>query len=159
MPGKRKSRLQHEIKQTKAFASLEEEALLNLIRTANVVSIRFEEAIKPAGISDAQYNMLRILRGAGQEGITCSEAGSRMLTHDPDVTRLLDRLEARGLVARARSSRDRRIILTRITDEGLRVLAELDPLIARSHVQGLAHLGKARLRQLIRLLEAVREHK
>lgn len=158
MPSKRKSRLQEEIKQTRAFGSLEEEALLNLVRTTNVVAIRFEEAIRPAGISETQYNMLRILRGAGSEGLTCSEAGSRMLTRDPDVTRLLDRLEARGLVVRNRSSKDRRIILTRITDEGLCLLAELDPVVARSTARSLAHLGKHRLQQLIRLLESVREH-
>src|SRR5919108_1101542 len=103
-------RLRMEIHQTKPFASLEEEAFLNLQRTADALLHGLEAALKPAGLSPSQYNVLRILRGAEAEGLACREVGERMVTRDPDITRLLDRLEARGLVMRARDREDRRVI-------------------------------------------------
>ncbi len=103
------SRLQTEIQQTKPFESLEEETCLNLQRTAEALMHGLEAGLKPAGLSPSQYNVLRILRGAGAE---------RMVTRDPDMTWLLDRLEARGLVMRARDRADRRVITVRITPEG-----------------------------------------
>src|SRR5438034_8988775 len=96
-------RLAREIQQTKPFALLEEEAALNLARTFEVMQQRVSEALKPHQLTPTQYNILRILRGAGSAGVTCSQAGERMVNHDPDMTRLLDRLEARKLVERARS--------------------------------------------------------
>src|SRR5918992_748846 len=123
-------RLRTEIHQTKPFASLEEEAFLNLQRTGDALLHGLEAALKPVGLSPSQYNVLRILRGAEAEGLACREVAERMVTRDPDITRLLDRLEARGLVIRARDREDRRVITVRITPEGLRLLQELDAPVA-----------------------------
>ncbi len=150
-------RLQRDIKQTKPFESLEEEAFLNLQRTADALMHRIEAALKPVGLSPSQYNVLRILRGAGAEGLACREVAERMVTRDPDITRLLDRLEARGLVMRSRDREDRRVITVRITPEGLRLLQELDAPIAEFPRRQLRHLGVRRLRALIELLQVVRE--
>jgi DNA-binding MarR family transcriptional regulator len=143
-------------KPRKPSRSLEEEAYLSLQRTADVLARAAEEAIKPFGLSGTQYNVLRILRGAGPNGLCCREVAERMLTHDPDITRLLDRLEGRGLVARARGSEDRRVITVRITHEGLRVLAKLDRPIKMFHRRQLGHLGPRRLERLIELLNSAR---
>lgn len=153
MPGK----LQAEIKQAKPFPSVEQEAFLNLLRTAEALLRGFTEVLKPAGLSHPQYNILRILRGAGPDGLACRELGGRMVTRDPDITRLLDRLEARGLVARARRQEDRRVVRTCITAKGLQLLGELDAPVLRLHHRLLGHLGDRRLRSLIELLEAARE--
>ncbi len=150
-------RLQAEIKQTKPFASAELEAFLNLQRTADALARGLAEVLKPAGLSGPQYNILRILRGTSPAGCACRELGERMVTRDPDITRLLDRLEARGLVARERGREDRRVVKTCITEKGLRVLAELDAPIMALHRRLLGHLGERRLRTLIRLLEAARQ--
>jgi DNA-binding MarR family transcriptional regulator len=108
-------KLAKEIKQSKPFRSREEEAFLNLARTHEVLAARVAELLKPYQLTPTQYNMLRILRGAGAEGLTCSQATERMLTADPDVTRLLDRMEAQELIRRERSKEDRRVVVTRIT--------------------------------------------
>ena len=150
-------RLQAEIKQKKPFARAEVEAFLNLQRTADALARGLAEALKPAGLSGPQYNILRILRGAGPAGCACRELGERMVTQDPDITRLLDRLEARGLVARARGREDRRVVVTRIAEKGLRVLADLDAPLMNLHRRLLGHLGDRRLRALIELLEVARE--
>ncbi len=118
--------LAKEIRQNKPFASTEEEAFLNLARTFEVLQQRVSEALKPYQLTPTQYNVLRILRGAGPEGVTCSQAGERMVNHDPDMTRLLDRLEARKLVERARSLEDRRVVITRITKSGIDLVNSLD---------------------------------
>jgi DNA-binding MarR family transcriptional regulator len=149
-------KLQAEIKQQKPFSSLEEEVYLNLQRTAESLSRRLVDELKASGLSPTQYNVLRILRGAGAEGLACGELAERMVTRDPDITRLLDRLEASGMVTRAREQKDRRVITTRITREGLRLLSELDPTVARLHKQQLQRLGKERLRAIIELLEQMR---
>src|SRR6266550_2161545 len=128
-------RLAKEIQQTKPFALLEEEAALNLARTFEVVQQKLSEALKPYQLTATQYNVLRILRGAGSEGVTCSQAGERMVNHDPDMTRLLDRLEARELVERARSREDRRIVITRITKTGLGLVDSLDEPMKNLHKQ------------------------
>jgi DNA-binding MarR family transcriptional regulator len=138
----------------KAPRSLEQEAYLSLQRTADALARAAEEAIKPSGLSGTQYNVLRILRGAGPDGLCCREVAERMLTHDPDITRLLDRLERRGLVVRARASKDRRVITVRITQEGLRILAKLDKPIEEFHRRQLGHLGDRRLKRLIDLLNS-----
>jgi DNA-binding MarR family transcriptional regulator len=138
--------------------SLEQEAYVGLLRTADVLARGAVEAIKPCGLSGTQYNILRILRGAGTDGLCCRETAERMLTHDPDVTRLLDRLERRGLVVRARATSDRRVIRVRITPEGLRILAKLDEPITACHRRQLGHLGPRRLAQLIDLLNSARTH-
>ena len=143
-------------KARKASRCLEQEAYLSLLRTADVLARGAEEAIKPYGLSGTQYNVLRILRGAGPSGLCCREAAERMLTHDPDITRLLDRLERRGLIVRARASTDRRVITVRITPEGLRILVKLDKPIEECHRRQLGHLGPRRLEQLIDLLNSAR---
>lgn len=150
-------RLKKEIKQQKPFESVEQEIFLNLHRTTEALTQGLAEVLKPAGLPLSQYNVLRILRGAGSEGLACQEVAERMVTRDPDITRLLDRLERRGLVSRSRDHKDRRVIRTRITEEGLCILHELDEPVAALHVRQLAHLGEDRLRLLVELLETARE--
>ncbi len=140
----------------KPYRTLEQGAFIGLQRAADALARGVEETLKAADLSLTQYNVLRILRGAGPEGLACGEVGGRMLTRDPDITRLLDRLEARRLVARARERADRRVVRTRITEAGLRLLQELDAPIAETHRRQLGHLGSARLRALIRLLDLAR---
>ena len=149
-------RLQREIGQRRPFANLEEEVFLNLQRSAEVLSRRLTEVMKPADLTPTQYNVLRILRGAEPEGLPCREIGARMVTHDSDVTRLLDRLGARGLVTRSRGERDRRVVSTRITDQGLRLVATLDETVRDFMARELGHIGRERLRTLGELLEEVR---
>jgi len=136
--------------------SLEREAFLSLQRTADLLARGAEEAIDDSGLSGTQYNVLRILRGAGPSGLCCGEVAERMITHDPDITRLLDRLEKRGLIVRARESKDRRIITVRIAPQGLRILAQLDGPIEEFHRRQLGHLGERRLRLLMGLLNTAR---
>jgi DNA-binding MarR family transcriptional regulator len=150
-------RLQTEIKQEKPFESLEQEALLNILRTADAVLQRIATVLKPYKLSHSQYNVLRILRGAGDEGLACREIAARMITRDPDITRLLDRLEVRGLVSRTRHEKDRRVVMVRITSEALRVLAQLDALIEEVGRRQLKHIGEQRLRTLISFLELARD--
>jgi DNA-binding MarR family transcriptional regulator len=150
-------RLQQEIQQRKPFASLEEEAFLNLLRTANALSQGLATVLKGADLTTAQYNVLRILRGAGTEGLPSGEVGERMVSRDPDVTRLLDRLERRGLVERCRDADDRRVVRARVTEVGRAVLAPLDGPVVEMHVRQLSHLGPERLRELVALLEAARD--
>lgn len=143
--------------QPKARASLERDVFV-LIQT---VAVRFlgdvELLLKPARLSPSQYNVLRILRGAGAEGIACSKIAERMITRDPDMTRLLDRLEKRGLVERARQPSDRRVIRTQITAAGMALLNHLDRPINELHAGQLRHLGDKKLRTLARLLEVARK--
>ncbi|HEX9937967.1 MAG TPA: MarR family transcriptional regulator [Longimicrobium sp.] len=153
MPGK----IQREILQNKPIPSLEEEAYLNVQRTANVLLQGLTEVLRGHDLTPTQYNVLRILRGAGDKGLTAGEVGDRMITRDPDVTRLLDRLEKRGLASRWRCTTDRRVVWTRITDAGLAAIAPLDAEIAELHLAQLAHIGAEGLTSLIALLEAARE--
>lgn len=150
-------RLLNELKQSKPFPTLETEAILNLQKTMDLLGQEFETILKPFGISGTQYNVLRILRGAGADGLKCSEIGERMVTHDPDITRLLDRIEKRGLIQRAREEKDRRVVRTRISGEGLDLLARMDRPVEDGSRRILGHLGPARLNQLIELLEAARD--
>ena len=129
----------------------EEAAFLDLLRTADVLSRRLAHVLKNEDLSSNQYNVLRILRGA-PEGLPCGEIGNRMITRDPDITRLLDRLEKRGLISRCRETRDRRMVLTRISAEGLKLLARLDEPVQEAHRGQLGHLGRERLKALTELL-------
>ena len=133
----------------------EEAAYLNLLRTTDLLSRNLVQVLKTHGLSPTQYNVLRILRGAG-EGLLCGEISNRMITRDPDVTRLLDRMEKRGLISRCREMEDRRAVLTRITPEGLKVLASLDQPVREAHLRQLGHLGRERLKSLTELLEICR---
>ena len=148
-----------EIKKRKPFECREEEAFLNIVRAADVLSADFAELFKQQRISSTQYNVLRILRGEASnsgEGLSCGEIAERMITRDPDITRLLDRLEKSGLVSRCREEKDRRVVRVRITPAGEKLLAELDPLIRDAHRKQLGHLGEEKLKQLIALLEEAR---
>lgn len=151
-----RSKLQTELKQNKPFQTLEEEALLNIIRTAEVFSWQTSSLFKEMDLTATQYNVLRILRGAGSDGLLCREISERMLTKDPDITRLLDRLELRGFILRNRDSRDRRIITVKITNEGLETLNSLDKPVTEHNQKLLGHLSEEQLQQLISLLELVR---
>jgi DNA-binding MarR family transcriptional regulator len=150
------TKLQRELKQTKPFKSLEEEVILNIARTAEMLASAGAEVFKRADLTPTQYNALRILRGAGEEGLSCGEISERMVTKDSDITRLLDRLEGRALISRERPANNRRQVITRITEEGLRVLAELDEPVEENHKRLVGHLGKERLKTLVQLLEALR---
>src|ERR1700746_2081387 len=117
---------------TKRVSSPEETAMLDLVRTADLLTRGPAQLLKTEDLSGNQYNVLAILRGA-PEGLTCGEIGSRMITRDPDITRLLDRLEERGLVSRSRETKDRRVVLTRISPEGLKLLSQLDEPMREVH--------------------------
>jgi DNA-binding MarR family transcriptional regulator len=136
--------------------TLEEATFLDLLHTADLLTRSMVGVLKAADLSPTQYNVLRILRGA-REGLPCGEIASRMITRDPDVTRLLDRLEKRGLISRSREAKDRRTVLTRITTEGLDLLAELDGPVQEGHRKHLGHLGRERLGKLAELLQAARD--
>ena len=149
--------LQHEIRQNRPFASAEQEAHLSIVRTAGLLSDAMDQVLRPAGITVAQYNVLRILRGAEPDGLCRNEVRDRMLTRMPDMTRLLDRMEAAGLVRRVRNAEDRRMVGTHITEQGLALLDSVDAAVAAEHERQLGHLGAERLRTLIELLAAVRD--
>ena len=149
--------IQAEIQQKRPFGSLEEEAFLALMRTADVLQWRATAMFKQHGLSPTQYNALRILRGTGSEGLPCTDIGERMINRDPDITRLLGRLEKRGLVTRKRQADDRRVIRALVTRMGLEVLKRLDRPVAALHRQMLGHLGGNRLQSLITLLDLARE--
>jgi DNA-binding MarR family transcriptional regulator len=151
-------KLLKEIRQTKPFGSAEEETLINLYRTADVLMSKEIEFLKAYEITSAQYNVLRILRGAGPEGRNCSEISERMIRRDPDVTKLLDRLEDRGFVTRERLQTDRRIVVARITGAGLSLLKKIDRPIQELYQRLLSHMGKDRLKLLSGLLDEAREH-
>jgi DNA-binding MarR family transcriptional regulator len=133
----------------------EEGVFLDLLRTTDMLSRGLIHILKAEELSATQYNVLRILRGS-PEGLACGEIASRMITRDPDVTRLLDRLEKRGLISRCRETNDRRTVMARITPEGLKLLARLDELVQAGHRRQLGHLGRERLRLLTELLSAAR---
>ncbi len=133
--------------------SLEQQAFIAVLRTAGWMEWRVAEMLKPHGLSPTQYNALRILRGAGSEGLPCREISERMINRDPDITRLLVRLEHRSLVLRSREPSDRRIIKARISMAGLDLLQKLDRRIDHFHRQLLGHMGRQELTSLIRLLK------
>jgi DNA-binding MarR family transcriptional regulator len=133
----------------------EEAAFLDLLRTADMLSRGLVQVLRTEGLSSTQYNVLRILRGT-PEGLPCGEVANRMITRDPDVTRLLDRLEKRGLISRSRETVDRRTVMAQITIDGLKVLARLDEPVEAAHRKQLGHLGRERLRALTELLEIAR---
>jgi DNA-binding MarR family transcriptional regulator len=135
--------------------SLEEETFLAVVRTANTLTARGADLFKRFGLTPAQYNVLRILRGAGPGGLMCSQISERMITRDSDITRLLDRLERSGWVARERQDTDRRTVVTSITNEGLALLGELDEPLAAHHRETFAALTPAELETLRRLLDTV----
>lgn len=150
-------KLKREIRQKKPFSSVHEEVVLNIIRTADELTLPMNEVLRAANLSQSQYNVLRILRGAGEDGLPCGEISQRMVRRDPDLTRLLDKLEARGLVSRSRGTTDRRVVRATITDEGTRLLESLDGPVEQSLKDTLAHVSQAKLRALLELLEEARK--
>lgn len=143
------------IKQQRPFAGVEHQVYVALQRAAADLTQGTAALLRPFGVSGAQYNILRILRGAGSEGLACGEIAERLLTRDPDMTRLLDRMQRQGLVTRERASHDRRVVTTRITREAMDILDKLDEPMAALHRQQLAHMDAPRLRELATLLDAV----
>ncbi len=136
-------------------SSPEEAAFLDLLRTTDMLSRGLIHVLKAEDLSATQYNVLRILRGA-PEGLPCGEIANRMITRDPDVTRLLDRLEKRNLISRSREIKDRRTVMARITPAGLKLLARLDKPVQAGHRKQLGHLGARQLKTLSELLQAAR---
>ena len=149
-------RLREEIKQSRPFASLEQEAYLTLGRTWAVLEHELAEMLKPHGITPTQYNVLRILRGAGESGLCRAEVMDRMIARVPDATRLLDRMEAAGLISRERGTEDRRFVTTRITADGHRILNELEEPVLALHSDQFVGFGAKELQTLIALLEQAR---
>ncbi|HEX2836053.1 MAG TPA: MarR family transcriptional regulator [Thermoanaerobaculia bacterium] len=149
-------KLKEEIKQRKPFPTVQEEAILALMRTADRLAGSSNTALRAANLSSSQYNVLRILRGAGAEGLACGEISERMIRRDPDLTRLLDRLEKAGLVSRARGTTDRRVVRASITESGLALLASLDEPIQAATRETLAHVSEERLQTLLEILEEIR---
>jgi DNA-binding MarR family transcriptional regulator len=138
---------------------LESDAWVRIQRTADRLMTQLSQTLKPHGVSATQYNALRILRGAGPDGLPCGEVAARMITQDPDVTRLFDRMEKPGWIVRERSRTDRRVLLARITNEGLRLLDSLDETLQNYHRATMGHLTQPELIQLNRLLERLSESK
>jgi MarR family transcriptional regulator, organic hydroperoxide resistance regulator len=148
--------IQAELKQSKPFKSTAEETFLTLQRTADIIERRYEQFLKQWEISGTQYNVLRILRGAGPEGHRCGAIAERMVTHDPDITRLLDRIEKVGWIERARDTKDRRVVITRITRKGLDLLKQIDKPLEEFTRSISQHVGDKQLRQLSELLNELR---
>ncbi|HEX4758986.1 MAG TPA: MarR family transcriptional regulator [Terracidiphilus sp.] len=149
--------LKLEIVQEKPFSSVEEEALLNVMRTSDSLHRAFHREARDWGVTSTQYNVLRILRGAQPNGLTCAAIGSRMITADPDITRLLSRLKALKLIRQHRDRHDRRLVWTQISEAGLELLSSMDPLIDRLPRELLRHIEQEDLMELIRLLELARK--
>jgi len=149
-------RLRTEIAQTKPFASLEQEVCLEVQRTSQIVIRWVVDALKPSGLTPAQFNVLRILRGAHPEALSSSRIGERMVTYDPDLTRLMDRLEAAGLVRKSRDTEDRRVMKVNITKAGLDVVAAASIAVERKCRESLSPMGERKLGTLANLLEEAR---
>jgi DNA-binding MarR family transcriptional regulator len=149
--------LKDEIAQERPFSSREEEALLNLMRTADCLHRILERRIRAWGITSTQYNVLRILRGSQPQGLTCSAIGDRMITAEPDITRLLARLKALKFIRQQRDRRDRRVVWTQISPAGLALLKETDPVVQNFPKELLGHLEAGQLADLIQLLELARQ--
>ena len=138
-----------------AAVSLEASVFVALLKAADALSQEAEQVVRSHGLTGAQYNVLRILRGAEPNGLACKQIGDRMISHDPDMTRLLDRMEKRELITRERQTDDRRVVLTRITPHGLELLKKLDEPVRALHQQQFRHMQAGRLKALAQLLEDV----
>jgi DNA-binding MarR family transcriptional regulator len=150
--------LKSEIAQERPFSSDEEEALLNVLRTSDCLQRVFQRRTRDWGVTSTQYNVLRILRGAGSRGLTCSAIGDRMITAEPDITRLLARLKTMKLIRQQRDKHDRRVVWTHISAAGLELLGKMDAVIEQIPRDLLGHLDRKDLSELIRLLELARTH-
>jgi DNA-binding MarR family transcriptional regulator len=148
--------LKSELLQNKDFESLEQETYLNLQRTVGILNGPFLQLFKQNDLRHSLYNILRILRGQKGQGLACSHIAERMVTRDPDVTRLIDKLMKKGLVQRHRSDTDRRVVLISITEEGMNLLDEMDGPVKELHHLALGHMTRAELEELNRLLVKAR---
>ena len=155
-PKLRTGRLQAEMGQPRPFKSLNQEAAVALLRTASLVTRAFARLVEPAGLSWAQYNALRIVRGAGRAGIATLAVRERMIDEGTTITRLLDKLEAAGLIRRERSLPDRRQVLCRATDQGRRLLDQLDPKVDALDEEVVGFLPAARIEELVETLDEIR---
>lgn len=155
-PSRGQSRLIAETKQKRSFRSLNEEAVLNVLRTNDRLQIHYTRLFRKFGLTSAQYNILRILRGEGAP-LPCLEIASRLIAVVPGITGLIDRLEAAGLVTKRRCTEDRRVIYVDATERALATLAEIDAPLDALHRKLLSHVSEGELQDLIRLLERVRE--
>jgi len=149
--------LKLEIVQEPPFASVEEEALLNVMRSSDCLHRAFHQKTRQWGVTSTQYNVLRILRGSQPHGLTCSAIGHRMITAEPDITRLLARMKALKWIKQERDTKDRRVVWTHISKAGLALLNEMDPVILAAPGDLLGHLKPEELTELIRLLELARK--
>lgn len=150
-------KLAEEIHQTKPFRTSEEEVFLNILRTSERLQAACQRRMKVIGLTMTQYNVLRILRGAGEQGLTCKAIGALMVSADPDITRLLARLQKQKLIRQQRSPEDGRAVLSYISAKGLELLAELDPIVDEANRNLLGHLTAEEQSKLIHLLERARE--
>jgi DNA-binding MarR family transcriptional regulator len=139
-------------KANKQPAPFEDQLFVAVMKTADFLGQQAEQLLKSHGLTGTQYNVLRILRGAGSDGLPCRSVGDRMISHDPDMTRLLDRMEKRGLISRERQKDDRRVVKARITPLGLDMLKKLDQPVREMHKQQFEHMSSAKLKQLAELL-------
>ncbi len=136
---------------------LEDHVFVALLKAADTLSLQVAQLFKPSGLSGTQYNVLRILRGAEPHGLACRAIADRMISHDPDITRLLDRMEKRGLITRERQTDDRRVVKTRITAAGLSALKALDAPVHAMHQRQFQHLSAAQLKTLANSLRTLQE--
>src|SRR5229473_5260764 len=150
------TRLQHELKKRRPFESPSEEAALNIVRTSDQLQIRLARLLREHDLTPSQYNVLRILRGEGKP-LPILEIASRTITVVPGITGLIDRLEQAGFVNRLRCEKDRRVIYVALTDQAMSTLAALDEPLVALHHKLVGHLSQGELKELIRLLEKVRE--
>jgi DNA-binding MarR family transcriptional regulator len=148
--------LRSEIEQKRDFTSAEEETFLNLIRSSDCLQRAFQRKTRGWGVTPTQYNVLRILRGAEPDGLTCAAIGRRMITADPDITRLLNRLKTLKLVRQRRDRHDRRVVWTQISENGLQLLSSMDPVVQRAPREMLGHMTPDELVHMSRLLELAR---
>jgi len=149
--------LREELKKRGEFQSPQQEAMLNVLRTADLLAAGFERLFRNYHLTNSQYNVLRILRGEGKP-LPCNEIACRLVNRMPDITRLVDRLEAAGYAQRLRTGEDRRLVLIEITAAGREILSQLDGPVESLHQEQLGHLDAAQLHELSRLLEAARAH-
>jgi len=149
-------KLQQELKKKRPFESLEEEVTLSIVRTSDRLQHRFAQLLREHGLTPSQYNVLRILRGEGKP-LPILEIASRTVTVVPGITGLIDRLEQAGFANRLRCEKDRRVIYVGLTDAGADVLAGLDEPLIALHRKLLSHLSQAEMKELVRLLEKIRQ--
>lgn len=137
---------------------IEDQIFVAILKTADALSAQAEQLIKASGLTGAQYNVLRILRGAGPDGLPCNGISERMISRDPDMTRMLDRMENRQWITRERQTEDRRVVKARITDEGLKLLKKLDAPVRELHKEQFAHMSATRQKTLLELISEVIAH-